>query len=619
MTRTVRPNILWTVSEDCPPRFGCYGDPLATTPNLDGLAARGTLFEHAYSAAPVCAPSRYAMLTGVSPESNGPAHHMRANAHHPAWMATYPEALRKLGYHCTNNAKTDYNCDVDPHAIWDACSPTAHWRDRPEGARFLAVFNIDGTHESSVFGRDEFIVDPGAVRLPAYLPDTPDIRADFAHYYRKIAEMDAAVGVLLAQLAADGLLDDTIVIHTSDHGGVTPRSKRWCYDEGLHVPLIIAAPPRWAHLFPAPGTRIDAPVGTIRIPPTLIDLAGGEVPSHMQGTSLADAEFDADRELAFGMRNRMDARNDMVRTVRDARYRYIRNYEPHRPYGLHQAFAWLAKGYQAWEAAHLRGELDGVQDAFWHEKPGVELYDTAADPDQIRNLAGDPAYADVERRLDEALRAHMLAVHDNGFLPEGSPHEGYEASRAPGAYPLDGVLDVADRIAHRNADDLPVFLAALSDDDATVRRWAAVGVLALGAKAAESVRYLRTTATGDPDPHVRIPCAEALARHFDDTEAAGWLAELTWPEHSASVRLQALTALAALGPDGARPFRDTVARAAEQGGEYLGNLARRLLFGIDGTYTPETVVFDWEAMLRSVPDKFKDQIGGQLAGGPGGQ
>ena len=237
----VRPNIVWTVSEDCPPRFGCYGDPLAATPRLDALAARGTLFEHAYSAAPVCAPSRFALLTGVAPESNGPAHHMRAVAHRPAWMLTYPEILRGLGYHCTNNAKTDYNCDVDPHAIWDDCSTTAHWRDRPEGAPFLAVFNYDGTHESSVFGRDEFTVDPDAVRLPSYLPDTPDIRADYAHHYRHVAAMDAFVGRLLDQLAEDGLLDDTIVIHTSDHGGVNPRSKRWCYDEGLHVPLIVAA------------------------------------------------------------------------------------------------------------------------------------------------------------------------------------------------------------------------------------------------------------------------------------------------------------------------------------------------------------------------------------------
>ncbi|MFE2866468.1 sulfatase-like hydrolase/transferase [Embleya sp. NPDC059259] len=609
MTRNTRPNILWTVSEDCPPRFGCYGDPLAATPNLDALAERGTLFGQAYSAAPVCAPSRFALLTGVAPESNGPAHHMRAVAHRPAWMTTYPELARAQGYYCSNNVKTDYNCDVDPHAVWDACAPTAHWRDRPEGAPFLAVFNIDGTHESSVFRRDEPIVDPDAVRLPAYLPDAPDIRADFAHYYRKIAEMDAEVGRLLAQLAEDGLLDDTIVIHTSDHGGVNPRSKRWCYDEGLHVPLIVAAPERYAHLFPPPGTRVEAAVGTIRIPPTLVDLVGGTVPAHMQGASLVGADFDADRELAFGMRNRMDARNDMVRTVRDARYRYIRNYEPHRPYGLHQAFAWLAKGYQAWEAAHLNAELDDVQEAFWREKPGIELYDTTADPDQVRNLAGDPAHAHVERRLDDALRAHMTAVNDNGFLPEGSAAEGYDASRAPEAYPLARILDVADRIARRDPADLPAYLAALTDTDATVRRWGAIGVLALGRAAADAVPFLRAAVADDPDPHVRIPCAEALACHFGDAEAADELAGSASTDHPPAVVLEALTALAALGPERARPYRAVIAEAADNGGEYGGNLARHLLLRIDGRYTPETVVFDWERMLRAIPEAHRKALG----------
>ncbi|MDI2132944.1 sulfatase family protein [Yinghuangia seranimata] len=594
-----RPNILLTVSEDCPPRFGCYGDPHATTPHLDGLAARGTVFEHAYSAAPVCAPSRFALLTGVAPESNGPAHHMRARAHVPAWMTTYPEILRGLGYYTTNNVKTDYNCDVDPDAVWDACSSRAHWRDRPDGAPFLAVFNYDPTHESAVFGRDAFTVDPQDIRLPAYLPDTPDIRADFAHYYRHIAGMDAFVGELLAQLAEDGLVEDTVVIHTSDHGGVQPRSKRWCYDEGLHVPLIVAAPERHAHLFPPPGTRVSAAVSTIRVPPTLVDLAGGTPPAHMQGASLARTAFDPGTERAFGMRNRMDARYDTVRTVRDARYRYIRNYHPHRPYGTHQAFAWLAAGYRSWETEHLAGRLDDTQDAFWRAKPGVELYDCTADPDQVRNLAGDPAYADVEHRLAGELRAHMLAVHDNGFLPEGAAAEGYEASRADGAYPLARVLDVADAVGRRDPGELPRFVAALADPDAAVRHWGAVGILVLGRAATTGpVReLLRAALADDPEAFVRIPCAEALARYAGDTSAVAALAASADAGNPWPVRLEALNALTALAPEAAAPHRDAVASTAAEAHEHLGNAARYLLHRIDGTYTPETQIFDWEALL----------------------
>ncbi|MFE7564901.1 sulfatase-like hydrolase/transferase [Kitasatospora sp. NPDC057500] len=594
-----RPNILWTVSEDCPPRFGCYGDPLATTPHLDALAERGTLFTNAHSAAPVCAPSRFALLTGVPPESHGPAHHMRADARLPQWIRTYPELLRELGYYCTNNAKTDYNCDADPQAVWNDSSGSAHWRNRPDGAPFLAVFNYDPTHESAVFRHEEFTVDPAGIRLPAYLPDTPEIRGDFAHYYSHIAAMDAFVGRLLAELAEDGELDNTVVIHTSDHGGVNPRSKRWCYDEGLHVPLIVAAPERHAHRFPAPGTRVDAAVSTLRIPPTLVDLAGGTAPAHMRGESLARTSFDPAGELAFSMRNRMDERPDMIRTVRDARYRYIRNYAPHRPYGTHQAFAWLAAGYRSWEAEHLAGRLDDVQDAFWHEKPGVELYDCAADPDQVRNLAGDPAHAEAERRLDDALRAHVLAVHDNGFLPEGSPVEGYDASRADGAYPLARVLDIADAVGRRDPALIPRFTTALTDQDASVRRWGAVGLLALpaGALTAEAVAVLRTTAGDDPDPHVRIASAEAVGKHTDDAAAAALLAGLAAPGHPEGVRLEALDALTALGPTAAAPHRGVVAAAAEEPFEYLGNAARYLLLRIDGKYTPRTVVFDLEGLM----------------------
>lgn len=284
----MRPNLLWLVSEDCPSRFGCYGDPLARTPNLDALAAESVLFEHAYSPAPVCAPSRFALLTGVPPEAHAPAIHMRARATLPTWMTTYPQVLRSLGYYCTNNSKTDYNADVEPDELWDECSDSAHWRNRSDGQPFLAVFNIDGTHESAVFREGRPALDASAVRVPAYLPDTPEIRDDIARYYEDVERMDTVVGELLAQLAADGLAESTVVVHTSDHGGVNPRSKRHCYEEGLRVPLLVHAPARFAERFPPSGTRVAAAVTTTSIPATLIDLAGGAVPEHMPEPSLAN-------------------------------------------------------------------------------------------------------------------------------------------------------------------------------------------------------------------------------------------------------------------------------------------------------------------------------------------
>ncbi|MBU3064287.1 sulfatase-like hydrolase/transferase [Nocardia sp. NEAU-G5] len=608
-----RPNILWIVSEDCPPRFGCYGDPLAATPNLDRLAGDGVVFDHAFSVAPVCAPSRFAMLTGLRPESHAPANHMRAAAPMPSWLRTYPEIMRDQGYYCTNNAKTDYNAAVDPDAIWAESSSTAHWRDRAPGAPFLAVFNFDGTHESSVFMPTEPGVDPARVRVPAYLPGTPEIRGDIARYYDRIAAMDAYVGTLLAQLDEDGLTDSTIVIHTSDHGGVNPRSKRFCYDEGLRVPLIVKAPARYAGLFPTPGTRVAAAVTTDRIPATLLELAGAPLPDHMRGKSLARTAFGPDPTYAFGGRNRMDERYDVIRTVRDQRFRYIRNYHPHRPWGQHQPYAWLAAGYQSWETEHLAGRLDEIQSVFWNPKPGVELYDLDTDPDEVHNLAGDPAYTEVERRLAVALREHTLAVHDNGFLPEDSPDEGYDASRVPGAYPLDRVLNVADAVADRTPGDSPLFAAALADPDATVRRWAAIGVLAAGAPDEAVSARLTGIVAAETDPFVLIPCLETLARYAGDKDAVARLTEYIDAAQPRPVRLEALAALTALPDAQLLPHHQAIADAAAGLGGYVSGAARYLLARLDDTYTPNLVLFSFPPETIAQAAKFSPEAAQMMA------
>jgi hypothetical protein len=224
--------------------------------------------------------------------------------------------------------------------------------------------------------------------------------------------------------------------------------------------LIVRYPRKWAHLAPAgPGSVITSPVASIDLPPTVLSLAGVTVPDHMQGTALTARHRSP---YAFGMRNRMDERYDMVRTVRDERFRYIRNYSPHRIYGQHQAYAWQQKGYQDWEQAHLDGTLNEVQERFWRDKPTEELYDLHTDPDEVRNLASDPRHRDRLDRMRKALDAHMLKVNDNGFIPEGSPLEGYDQSRAPGAYPLSRVLRLAGAAIQRNPRNMQLFVRSLA-------------------------------------------------------------------------------------------------------------------------------------------------------------
>ncbi|ROO85777.1 arylsulfatase A-like enzyme [Actinocorallia herbida] len=577
------PNILWLVSEDNNPYIGAYGDPLARTPTLDRLAAEGIRYENSFSSAPVCAPSRFAILTGLPPETCGPAEHMRAEGNIPGFLRGFPEYLRESGYFCTNNNKTDYNAPFDPAKVWDASGLLAHWRNRPKDAPFFSVFNYMTTHESALFLGGAGRTRPEDVRVPAYLPDTPAIRADRARYYDLMAQLDGQVADRLDELAKDGLAEDTVVFYYSDNGGALPRSKRHCYDSGLRTALIVRFPEKWAHLAPAaPGSVVTAPVTSLDFAPTVLALAGLPAPDHMRGSSLTGGPRPS---YAFGVRNRMDERYDMVRTVRDERYRYIRNYSPHRPYGQHQAFAWQQKGYQDWEQAHLDGVLDPVQNRYWRPKPAEELYDLRVDPDEVDDLANEPGHRAVLHRLSAALDRRLLDVNDNGFIPEGSPLEGYEQSRATGAYPLRRVLDLAGAAIRREPGNLPRLVQDLADANEVVRYWAASGLLMLGDAASPAADALALCLSDDPSPQVRIVAAEALARLGRTGDAVPHLAD-TLDEHpDTKVRLQALNALTYIG-DAAEPALPSITRATLSTDEHLRNAARHLWLVLHGLYRP---------------------------------
>lgn len=251
-----RPNILWLTSEDHGPQMGCYGDTLARTPNVDALAAKGMVFNRAWSVAPVCAPARTTIISGVYPSSSGGLH-MRSMVSLPDMMKLYPQYLRESGYYCTNNSKTDYNVRA-PRDLWDESSGNASWKNRADGQPFFAVFNSTKSHESQIRTRPHSpITRPEDVRVPAYHPDTREVREDWAQYYDKVSEADADAGRHLADLAAAGLADDTIVFYYADHGSGMPRSKRWPSNSGLHVPMVVYFPPRWQSLAPR-NTRPEA-------------------------------------------------------------------------------------------------------------------------------------------------------------------------------------------------------------------------------------------------------------------------------------------------------------------------------------------------------------------------
>ncbi|WP_156170104.1 sulfatase-like hydrolase/transferase [Aurantiacibacter luteus] len=582
---TGKPNILWLVSEDNNPFIGAYGDRLARTPNIDALAREGILYRNVYSNAPVCAPSRFCLLTGIHPESAGPAHHMRAEATLPDFIRTYPDHLRSAGYYCTNNEKTDYNCRVEAGEIWDDSSATAHYRNRAAGQPFMAVFNTEITHESRLFGSTDGAVRPEDVRVPAYLPDSPEVRRDYASYYNLVERMDDFIGEHLRALEEAGLADDTIVFYYSDNGGCLPRSKRYCYDEGLRCALVVRVPDKWRHLAPvSPGLEIDAPVSFIDFVPTLLSLAGIAQPAELPGKPFLGQRIADPKTLAFGMRNRMDERYDFIRTVTDGRYRYIRNYMPHRPLGQPVAFAWMLGSYADWHARFLAGTLDEVQRRFFEAKPHEEFYDLESDPDEVVNLAERPGRAaDALASMRAALDQHMLAINDNGFIPEGSWLEGYGASRVAGAYPLERIMGIAAMAAGGRQDDLGDLAALLGDEDPTVRYWAATGVLIRMPDAGGLGGALRLRLSKENDLHVRIVLAEALSHTALAADGVAELARIAGRETSEPIRLQALNALT-FAPDPS-PTLEMIDTLVNDTG-YLGRAATYLARTIRGTFDP---------------------------------
>ncbi|WP_209330143.1 sulfatase family protein [Lunatimonas salinarum] len=483
------PNILWITSEDNSPFAGCYGDDFATTPNMDKLAAEGFLYTHAYANAPVCAPTRNTIITGVYANSGG-HEHMRSYYDKSSVVKLYPEYLREAGYYCTNNQKEDFNINPDmTKNVWDELGKEAHYKNRPEGKPFFAIFNATISHESSIHDRtpvEDLRHRPEDVTLPPYHPDTPDMRHDWAQYYDKIEDMDTWMGGVLRELEESGEKENTIIFYYGDHGGVLARSKRFVYESGTRVPFIVYIPEKYKHLYPAevPGSKVDRLISFVDLVPTLLSIIGIDIPEYLQGHAFLGQQKTEDPEYAYMFRGRMDERYDMSRAVRDQKYRYIKNYMPYRIYGQYIDYLWRAPSIRSWEAAYQAGECDSVQSIFWNTKPVEELYDTENDPWEVRNLALDPDYKDVLNRMRAANRDWVLGINDAGFIPEGTLvdlTEGlspYDYMRS-GEVDLLQLVDAAEYVTNPSPD-LQKLIKMLESPDPALCYWGATGLLILG-------------------------------------------------------------------------------------------------------------------------------------------
>ncbi|WP_435146094.1 sulfatase-like hydrolase/transferase [Halobaculum sp. P14] len=439
---STQPNILWISFEDTSPRFGCYGDEVADTPNVDALADDGRTYTNACATAGVCAPSRASVITGRYQTSIG-AHHMRTkhtnedtpdlptpySAVPPHYVTAFPEYLRAAGYYCTNNSKTDYQFDnpgetdhdfTPPVSIWDDCGEDAHWRNRPDDDQpFFSVFNPVRTHESGMWEDSLLSVggepdtDPAEVTVPPYLPDTEDVRKSIARQYDNIERSDAEVGRLLDQLEADGLREDTVVFIWSDHGEGLPRAKRSLYESGVNVPLVV----NWPGEVPA-GETTDRLVSLLDLGPTVLSLAGVDVPQWMHGRPFLGDDAEP-REYLMAARDRIDESYDMVRTVRNDRYKYVRNYDQSNPPLAWVPFRARGEAMQDMLRLHAEGELPPHQARLLSGgRPAEELYDLHEDPHEIDNLADDPDHAEVLAELRSEMDDWLDRIGDCGHVDE---------------------------------------------------------------------------------------------------------------------------------------------------------------------------------------------------------
>lgn len=426
-----RPNILWIVAEDMSPTIPAYGDSTVQTPNLDRLFREGVRYTHMFSVSGVCAPSRFSIATGIY-TTRGGAQHMRTSSR-PEYMEKIgvipyeatpdppvrmmSEIMRENGYYTTNNSKQDYQFKA-PVMAWDENSRQAHWENRPKGMPFFSVVNIGVTHESQIWVRAEDplrIPSDQEVQIPPYLPDTELVRADIRRMYSNILLLDARVGEILNELEEEDILEDTIVMFYSDHGGPLPRQKRQLYDSGLHVPLAIRFPDRQLA-----GLTDEQLISFIDLAPTVFSLTGAPLPDYLDGrVFLGNQRAAMPRQFIHAAADRFDAEYDTKRAVRDHRFKYIRNLQPDLGYYLPVSYREQMATMQ--ELLRLRdaGELDEFQSQWFRtSKPEEELFDTETDPHELFNLAEDPAYTERLIKMRTELNRWMMDTSDPGAMDE---------------------------------------------------------------------------------------------------------------------------------------------------------------------------------------------------------
>ncbi|WP_111709797.1 sulfatase family protein [Lutibacter citreus] len=441
-----QPNFLIISCEDISPYLSFYGDKTAHTPNLDKLAEKSLVFDNAFATVGVCAPSRSSIITGMYPVSIG-THNMRTGGDVQGWgnrtykrspkrkridqegipFGTYsvvapPEVkcfttlLRKEGYFCTNNKKTDYQFAA-PLSSWDENGETAHFKNRDKNQPFCSVFNLVVTHESRIWllAKDSLRVNPKKVPLHSYWPDNDIVRTDMARNYSNIEMMDSEAGKIIQELEDSGEYDNTYILFYSDHGGPLPRGKRAIYDSGLKIPFMVKLPKN------KNNGRTDELISGVDIAPTILSLADIKVPEYMQGQAFLGKQKQVNRDYVFGSADRFDEDYDRIRCIRDKEHMLVFNYYLNQASYLDLEYRRGLPMMQKMLELRDAGKLNKIQMQWFNpKKVEIEFYDVNEDPEQVNNIASDPKYKNkIESMLAELAR-WQEEVKDKGSIPEAT-------------------------------------------------------------------------------------------------------------------------------------------------------------------------------------------------------